>query len=286
MMKADLHIHSKYSFDGEKSVDDIIDMALDKKLDCIAITDHNEFLGSLELLNSNKIQSISGIEIDCYDGEIIHHILGYGCDLTDHRFKKLKGHYINELKNVAQKRIEIFNSLFSIDLDMNTIKKEFPNQLISNVEITKYMFENIKHEAFDTYTKGAKSDNALANFYWDYCALNKPAYVALDLPDTLNIIDLIHDTNGVAIIAHPMIMNIPLHYYDQLDNIDGIEACCSYHNSSEVQQIIDYATSRKLLITCGSDYHGINKPNIKIGQHHEPFTSSKQWLNKLLEKIK
>ena len=55
MMKADLHIHSKYSFDGEKSVDDIIDMALDKKLDFIAITDHNEFLGSLELLNSNKI---------------------------------------------------------------------------------------------------------------------------------------------------------------------------------------------------------------------------------------
>lgn len=285
-MKADLHIHSKHSFDGEKEVEDIIELALEKKLDFISITDHNEILGSLELLKSEKIQSISGIEIDCYDGQIVHHILGYGCDLHDDRFNNLKMHYSNELKNATHKRIEIFNSLFSINLDLTAIEKEYPNRIITNVEITKYMFSSIEHDAFKPYTKQNKNSNPIADFYWDYCALNKPAYVKFDLPETEHIIDLIHDTKGVAIIAHPMIMNVPIHYYDTLKNIDGIEACCSYHNNDEMNQVIEYAHQRNLLITCGSDYHGINKPNIQIAQHHEPFESSDEWLSKLLDKIK
>lgn len=284
-MKADLHIHSKYSFDGEREVADIINMALEKKLDYISITDHNEYLGSLELAQSKNIKSITGIEIDCYDGEIIHHILGYGCNLNDDRFKTLKIQYTQELINATQRRIETFNSLFSINMDLETIKKEYPNQIITNVEITKHMFSNFHHEAFNPYTSGNRKDNPLANFYWDYCALNKPAYVSLELPDTKHIIDLIHETNGVAIIAHPMIMNVPLNYYDRLYNIDGIEACCSYHTGEEINQVLEYAKQRDILITCGSDYHGINKPSIEIAQHHEPFDSSDEWLNKLLDKL-
>lgn len=284
-MKADLHIHTKYSFDGEKEVRDIIDMALEKNLDFISITDHNEYLGSLKLVQSKRIRSITGIEIDCYDGEIIHHILGYGCNLHDTRFKTLKKHYRQELVNATQKRIEMFNELFSINLDLETIKNEYPNQIITNIEMTKHMFLNFQHDAFKPYISGNRKDNPLANFYWDYCALNKPAYVSLDLPDTKQIIDLIHDTKGVAIIAHPMIMNVPLSYYDQLVNIDGIEACCSYHSSTHIDQVLEYAKQRNILITCGSDYHGINKPNIEIAQHYEPFESSDDWLNKLLEKI-
>ena len=284
-MKADLHIHSEYSFDGEKPVNEIIEQALNKGIDFISICDHNETLGSLELSQSEKIQSISGIEIDCYDGEIVHHILGYGCNLKDYRFQQIKTHYMNELMIATQKRIDVFNSLFKIKLNLSEIAKEYPNKIITNVEMTKYMFKHFDHDAFKPYLIGEKKNNAIANFYWDYCSIDKAAYVPLDLPNTNDIIDLIHDTNGVSIIAHPMIMGVDLSYYDSLKTIDGIEACCSYHDKEQVKKVIQYANNRDILITCGSDYHGINKPNIEIGQHNEPFINSDKWLTKLFDKL-
>lgn len=285
-MKADIHIHSKYSFDGEKEVSDIIQDAKSKNIDFISITDHNEIDGSLELMSDNTIQSMSGIEIDCYDGEIIHHILGYGCDLTQPVFQDIKKHYKTQLHMLTMKRIEVFNDLFSLNLSLKEIKSEYPLDLITNVEIVKYMFEHESHPLFFPYITGNKRHNALANFYWDYCALDKPAYIAMDLPSTSHIIDVIHRSGGVAIIAHPMIMGVELSYYDNLVGIDGIEACCSYHSPQQVQEVLDYAKSRKLLVTCGSDYHGINKPNISLGQSNEPENFSNEWLDQLLARIR
>jgi predicted metal-dependent phosphoesterase TrpH len=285
-MKADLHIHSKFSFDGEQDVATIVNNARKENLDFISITDHNEIAGSLELLKNSSIKSISGIEIDCFDGKIIHHILGYGCDLSNPVFKEIRDHYINELNILTSKRIDMFNKLFSLDLSLKEIEKEYPNKLITNVEITKHMFEHKNHPLFLPYTKGEKRNNPLANFYWDYCAINKPAYIEMDLPSTQHIIDVIHQTGGVAIIAHPMIMGVDLSYYDTLHSIDGIEACSSYHSSQQVQEVLAYAKNRELLITCGSDFHGINKPNISLGQSNIPNDFSDEWLHHLLERIK
>lgn len=284
-MKADLHIHSKHSFDGELEVSQIIQQAKEKNLHFIAITDHNEVAGSLELLNDKSIRSMSGIEIDCFDGEIVHHILGYGCDLNQTIFQDIKNHYIKELHQLTNKRITMFNKLFSIDLSIDKIKEQYPVNIITNVQITKYMFEHTSHPAFLPYTQGEKRHNPLANFYWDYCSINKPAYVSMNLPATDQIIDIIHQTGGIAIIAHPMIMGVNLSYYNKLDQIDGIEAYSSYHSSNQIQEIVTYANNRNILITGGSDYHGINKPNISLGQSNEPDDGSDVWMDVLLERI-
>jgi predicted metal-dependent phosphoesterase TrpH len=285
-MKADLHLHSKYSFDGEKEVSEIIQKAKKNNIEYIAITDHNEIAGSLELLEDDSIKSISGIENDCYDGTIIHHILGYGCDLTQPVFQDIRNNYKHELSILTKKRIDVFNKLFSLDLSLEEIEKEYPNILITNVEITKYMFKHKSHPMFIPYISGEKKNNALANFYWDYCALGKPAYIEMSLPSTQQIIDIIHQSGGVAIIAHPMIMGVELSYYDKLVGIDGIEACSSYHSPQQVQEVLAYAKQRELLISCGSDYHGINKPNISLGESNQPDDFSSEWLNNLLARIK
>lgn len=285
-MKTDLHIHSKHSFDGEKEVSDIIQQAKNRNIDFIAITDHNEILGSLELIADTSIKSISGIEIDCYDGTRIHHILGYGCDLTQPGFMDIKNHYKSELIILGEKRIDMFNKLFSLDLSLEQIVYEYPETMITNVEITKYMFKHKNHPAFIPYISGNKRHNALANFYWDYCALGKPAYIKMDLPSTQEIIHTIHQSGGVAIIAHPMIMGVDLTYYDKLVGIDGIEACSSYHSPQQVKDVLEYTKSRDMLITCGSDYHGINKPNIVLGESNQPKDLSSEWLEALLARVK
>jgi len=72
-MKFDLHIHSKYSYDGVLEPKTIVDIAIKKGLQGIAITDHNTIKGGLEAkeYESKDLQVIVGSEISTEKGEII-----------------------------------------------------------------------------------------------------------------------------------------------------------------------------------------------------------------------
>ena len=50
-MKYDLHIHSKYSYNGILEPKDILKIAIKRGSDGIAITDHNTVKGALEAKN-------------------------------------------------------------------------------------------------------------------------------------------------------------------------------------------------------------------------------------------
>ena len=40
-MKADLHIHSQYSYDSYESIEDIVNTAKENQVEFIAVCDHN-----------------------------------------------------------------------------------------------------------------------------------------------------------------------------------------------------------------------------------------------------
>ena len=48
--------------------------------------------------------------------------------------------------------------------------------------------------------------------------------------------------------------------------IEGLECYYSRYNNEEIELLKKYAHKNNLLISGGSDYHGKNKNNIKIGQ--------------------
>ena len=78
MLKADLHVHSKYSADSKSSLDDIVDHCKANGINCVAITDHNEIAGAVELKKTASFVVIIGEEILTSSGEII------GLFLTEH----------------------------------------------------------------------------------------------------------------------------------------------------------------------------------------------------------
>ncbi|MFC1979072.1 PHP-associated domain-containing protein [Chloroflexota bacterium] len=78
MLKADLHVHSEYSPDSDSSLGDIINHCTAKGINCIAITDHNEIAGAVELKKTAPFTVIIGEEILTSSGEII------GLFLTGH----------------------------------------------------------------------------------------------------------------------------------------------------------------------------------------------------------
>ena len=76
-MKADLHAHTNYS-DGKLSVNELLDRAIKRNIDIIAITDHDCVDGSKEGFYTTKdIKVIYGVELSTeLNGESVH-ILGY-----------------------------------------------------------------------------------------------------------------------------------------------------------------------------------------------------------------
>jgi len=73
-MYFDLHVHSEYSYDSFNKIEDILKVAKQRRLSGVAITDHEEFAGSMEALKQAKywdLLVIPGMEIATEVGDII-----------------------------------------------------------------------------------------------------------------------------------------------------------------------------------------------------------------------
>lgn len=73
-MKADLHMHTNFSYDGLPSPKEVVSAALSKKIDCICICDHGEIRGAIEALRfaeGKPILVIPGIESRAKEGEVL-----------------------------------------------------------------------------------------------------------------------------------------------------------------------------------------------------------------------
>lgn len=98
---ANLHIHTSFS-DGKLHPSEIIELAINKNLKYISITDHNtlEAYKHIDLdshatavlslrMTDNGLKIITGVEFDCWYKSNFMHILGYGIDLNDENLNNL-----------------------------------------------------------------------------------------------------------------------------------------------------------------------------------------------------
>jgi hypothetical protein len=73
-MKCDFHCHTFFSFDGLSSPEEIVDAAIKKGINCLAITDHDEIEGAKRAERYAKgkpILIIPSIEVKTKEGEIL-----------------------------------------------------------------------------------------------------------------------------------------------------------------------------------------------------------------------
>jgi len=260
-MGADLHIHSTES-DGELTPTQIVNQAHKIRLDAIAITDHDCVEGVTEAILAAKnkdIAIIPGIEFSTLYNKQEVHILGYFIDISNRSLREETAYIAEERKTRAKKIITKLKNL-GINLSYKRVQEIAGGNVIGRPHIALAMIE-----------KGYISSvqQAFTSQYFDNTGR---AYVARYKMSPKRAIKLIHDANGVAVVAHPGLCyrGFGLKEEDIKSLVhDGLEGIEVYHSAHSNEQKIDYlqiADNYNLLVTGGSDFHGrSHKEGARIG---------------------
>ncbi|MCK4881197.1 MAG: PHP domain-containing protein [Bacteroidales bacterium] len=276
-MKADLHIHSLYSNDGELGIPEILKKCHESGVDTISITDHNCVRGTREAARltaeDHGIDFIPGIEIDCnYMGTDLH-LLGYQVDLRGGDFDALEKSVRKKYMDAVPQMISNLERLgIGIDPDelMNRSGGEPPTGELFAELLLEHPDQHSNPRLKPYLPGGKRSDMPLINFYLDFFAQGKPAYVKIDHLDFKDAVALVRNNGGIPIVAHPG-LNLEGREEVVNDLMDlgsaGIEVFNNYHSNKQVAYFAGATSKRGALMTCGSDFHGKNKPLISIGQY-------------------
>lgn len=288
--ECDLHCHTTRS-DGNDTPLELIENALYSKMKVIAITDHDieppEFINVEDKkVNITEYAAQKGLEIvlgyeyscDTYVDDV--HILGYRQKWNSplvkeevERAKKSKAKAYEELCYVLTKYgmpIDYDKEILTFQDENGVIKKRTPEEVQR-----KHIFEQMAKKGYAPTWQDAKilvRDNPNLN-------------VKRKKIDAFDAIDLIKQTGGTAVLAHPFLIDEVVTYPDGKSmtraeyisglinhGLDGIEvrypySKTSYKGSNTDLEIEKYLrneySDRVRIFTGGSDYHADAKKNIK-----------------------
>ncbi|MPM18153.1 Phosphoribosyl 1,2-cyclic phosphate 1,2-diphosphodiesterase [bioreactor metagenome] len=246
-MPADLHIHTTAS-DGRLSPEEVLSKAAKYGLSYIAITDHDTVDGLISIKN-NSLKSnlvvIPGIEfsIDLPEHEV--HVLGYYIDPFD---KQLQEQLLT-ITDDRRKRIE------KIVVRLNAIgyKITYEEILNSTKETSSIGRPNVARVLVE---KGYFQ--TVAQVFEQLLYKNGPVYIPHYKLKPQQAIELINRCGGIPVLAHPGLIgddNIVLKMIEY--GICGLEAFHPKHSKEQRNKYAQLADGYKLLVTGGSDFHGI-----------------------------
>jgi hypothetical protein len=256
----DLHLHTTAS-DGALTPSEIVRYAKNKELQAIAITDHDTIEGLEEgLLEGEKIgfEVIPGIEISAEHSPGSMHLLGFFIDIHDPRLKERLG-YLQRARADRNPKIAEKLRQLGVDITFEEVLKASGGGQVGRPHFAQVLLEKgyvrSFQEAFDRFLKKGA-----------------PAYVEKVRFSPEESIRFINEATGVAVLAHPNTLH--MNGYSELENLmlrlvkkglKGIEVYYPEHSALEVARYKTLAERHGLLITGGTDYHGIEMNGLDIG---------------------
>lgn len=277
MNTIDLHVHSNAS-DGSLSPEEVVSLASNAGLSTFALTDHDTIEGIERAITFAKqfenLCLIPGIELSCYYGKREIHIVGLYIDYKNPVF--LDG--VLQLKRAREERNERMVQNFidaGISLSIEDLKHGNPDSVITRAHFARVLVEKgyckDKQEAFDKYL-----------------GIGCPYYLPKPKVTPEHVLHLLNEAGATAILAHPYSykMSKPevetlLDYLIPL-GLSGMECYYSTYDNGQTSDLRSIAHKKGLLVSGGSDFHGVVKPDISIGTGRGNLCISE----KLLERIK
>jgi predicted metal-dependent phosphoesterase TrpH len=264
----DLHSHTDQS-DGSSSPASLVQEALDLRLEALGVTDHDTLAGydlAEPIARDKGLEIVCGIELSTRLEEPGSakrppsvHLLGYFAKTppTD-SFREWLINWQDSRRARNLKLIRKLNDL-GVDIELEEVQKIGRN-LTGRPHFAKVLiakgYVKTTQEAFDKYL----AENASAGVEREECSL-------------VEGIEKVNEAGGTPVLAHPYRMTQGKDEQRMSDvlkllvdsGLRGIEVFYSEHTTEDRALYLKMAERYGLIVTGGSDYHGVNKPGIFLG---------------------
>lgn len=255
----DLHTHSIFS-DGTLPPTQLIRLAEEAGIGAVALTDHNTVAGLPEFLaaaEKSRVKAVPGVEFSTDYGVWELHILGLF--IEPEHYAAVEQLLERMLQRKEASNLELIETLrgIGIELDYASIKAGTPggqvNRAVIAAEIARKGYCGSVKEAFSRWL-----------------ALSRGYYKPPRRLDALEVIRFIKSIGAVAVLAHPF-LNLDENALRGFLNdaipagLDAMEVYYSGYSSERTALSLQIVQQYGLLPSGGSDFHGGNKPDIRLG---------------------
>jgi 3',5'-nucleoside bisphosphate phosphatase len=239
----DLHIHTTAS-DGLYSPAKIAKLAAANGLKTIAITDHDTLDGVDEATEAGKehgVDVIPGVEITTrYQGKRVD-ILGYNIEKRTELHRQLEDYRKARLER-ARRIIEKFREI-GIPITFEDVRMFSKGGVVARPHIARAVV--LKGYALNTQ-----------EVFEHYLADGKPCAVDKMEPGLEEGVQMIRESGGVAVLAHPVLLRNSSMVEEILKlGLDGIEVWHRKHTRHDAEELLKLAERYGLFVTGGSDFH-------------------------------
>lgn len=257
----DLHLHTTAS-DGTMSPAKLVRYAKEKGLRVIAITDHDTIEGLPEGIREGNrlgLEVIPGVELSADTPKGTMHLLGYYIDpaspeLADKLRILQQARMERNLKMVERLRA------LGMAIELSEVKAAPEHGQIGR-----------PHFAYTMVQKGYAQN--IQDAFDRYLGKGRPAYVEKFRFAPAEAMHVIRKAGGITVLAHPF----TLKQAEPVDcealirelkakGLDGIEVYYPEHSDGQKRLYRDIAKKYGLVISAGSDFHGLNKDEADIGE--------------------
>ncbi len=268
MSKVDLHIHSTAS-DGRLSPAEVVRKSAKAGLTVIALADHDTVDGIAPALEAAKtfpwLRVIPGVEIstDVPKGEV--HVLGYFIDYTHQELLATLERMRDSRRERAQGMIAKLRNL-GLPIKWERVQEIVGSGSVGRPHLAQAMLE-----------KGYIA--SIKEAFTKYIGWGGLAYVEREKMSPGEAAKLILQANGLPVLAHPLTINDPEAMVIELkaSGLAGIEAYYDGYTAEEINRLVSLAERHGLIITGGSDYHGLDaSTETMIGGAEVPIESAEQ----------
>ena len=269
----DLHMHSVHS-DGTFTAQDLLNMLWDKDVDIFSFTDHDSVGCYLDLAEGRAflypgVTLIPGVELTCSVNGELRDMLGYGIRISemaqylDHKYSlenriRKQQLVLKRFKDICRSKGLVFDE--SIEAKEG---RKAEGYTVMFMELNRHP-ENIEKYPFL---------NDATRLYWDHFTNKGSEFFVdetFDLPSFDEAVEVIHRCGGMAFLAHPYVYGLSDELTEELvqlairSGIEGLELKHQSNKEGHVEKLRALADKYGLYTSGGTDFHGYNKPGIKL----------------------
>lgn len=260
MSRIDLHAHTEHS-DGTFTAAALVRLARDVGLSLVAVTDHDTTSGLAEARAEGEtlgIEVLAGCEISTRGAGGNVHVLGLGVEPGHAGLQRFLAQ-VRAAREQRNEQILLRLAALGVPVTREEVEAHVRGRVMAR-----------PHFARALVAAGHVPD--LRTGFSLYLRDGGPAYVEAPFPATEDAIRVVREGGGAAVLAHPGQLRLA----ERRDlgrllgslralGLAGVEVWHPSHDAEQRRQIHALAREHDLLPSGGSDFHGENKPHIRLG---------------------